>query len=325
MAASGRGDRVWKWIQAPAQVNATMGALSVPGEKYRSFDAKLAKALRTAANGNTTHQQRIQEELGRATAEEEAQNRPIRGRQLLLIVHAYYRTNEELGTHYTPRHIYMVECVNDKRLDAFLNEWHTTIARIPKTVDPDILREHFLSQMRNCACMEHALKNCDAASRGEHHRTYKYLLEQANRQISLRRQRENDAAIVSRLRGRASPAVPAQTRSHCAQWTLRGNCRWGSRCEYLHEQNRRGPSGNSNSGSAAAPRPSAPASTTPKGKGKGKGKDRGTTPIPRKGSGGKGGDVQQNSQRDASLVRPCEFSKGKCGKPQAYLRGESQA
>ena len=95
MAASGRGDRVWNWIQAPAQVNATMGALSVPGDKYRSLDAKLAKALRTAANGNTTHQQRIQEEFGRATAEEEARNRPIRGRQLLLIVHAYYRTNEE--------------------------------------------------------------------------------------------------------------------------------------------------------------------------------------------------------------------------------------
>ena len=184
----------------------------------------MAKALRTAANGNTTHQQRIQEEFGRATAEEEARNRPIRGRQLLLIVHAYYRTNEELGTQYGPRHIYMVKCVNDKRLDAFLNEWHTTIARIPKTVDPDILREHLFHQMRSCACMEHALRNYDAASRGERHRTYEYLLEQANRQIALRRQRENDAAIEARLTGRAAPAAPAPTRTHCAQWVNKGNC-----------------------------------------------------------------------------------------------------
>ena len=51
MAASGVGDRVWDWIQAPAHRNATMGAMADPGDKYRSLDAKLAKALRIAANG----------------------------------------------------------------------------------------------------------------------------------------------------------------------------------------------------------------------------------------------------------------------------------
>ena len=36
MAASGRGDKVWDWIQAPSYRNATMGAMAYPGSKYRS-------------------------------------------------------------------------------------------------------------------------------------------------------------------------------------------------------------------------------------------------------------------------------------------------
>ena len=84
-----------------------MGAMADPGSKYRSLDAKLAKALRIAANGNATYQTRIQEEFVRHTAEEEAMNRHIRGRQQLLIVHQFYKTGEELGIHYSPEHIYM--------------------------------------------------------------------------------------------------------------------------------------------------------------------------------------------------------------------------
>ena len=107
MAASGVGDRVWDWIQAPAHRNATIGAMADPGDKYRNLAAKLAKALRIAANGNATYQVWIQAEFSRHTAEEEAMNRPIRGRQLLLIVHQFYKTLEELRTHYSPKHIYV--------------------------------------------------------------------------------------------------------------------------------------------------------------------------------------------------------------------------
>ena len=159
MAASGVGDRVWNWILAPAHRNATMGAMADPGDKYRSLDAKLARALRIAANGNATYQVRIQEEFSRHTAEEEAEDRPIRGRHLLLIVHQFYKTSEELGTHYSPRLIYVLKCPNDKKLEVFLNEWHATLARIPKSVDEDQLREQFLEQQRNCDCMGHALRS----------------------------------------------------------------------------------------------------------------------------------------------------------------------
>ena len=309
MAASGRGDKVWNWIQAPSLRNATMGAMARPGDKYRSLDAKLAKALRIAANGNAPYQTRIQEEFIRHTAEEEAKERPIRGRQLLLIVHQYYKTSEELGTHYGPKHIYLVKCLNDRKLEAFLNEWHTTLARIPKTVDEDLLREHFLEQMRNCDCMRHALNNYDAADPGDGTRTYDYLMAQANRQIAIRRQRENEEAIKSRLSGKSSSAAPAQSgQQHCTHWVSKGSCKKGAKCEYRHDTNRKGSVVTSAPNVAPPPNLVAPAHVDIKGKGKGKGKA-----APKGDGKGKGDHLQAPTLNPST--KPCfEFSKGKCQK-----------
>ena len=231
--------------------------------------------------------------------------RPIRGRQLLLIVHQYYKTSEELGTHYGPKHIYLVKCPNDKRLEVFLNEWHTTLARLPKSVDEDLLREHFFEQLRNCDCMKHALNTYDAADPGDEARTYGYLMAQASRQIAIRRQRENEEAIKSRLSGRTSTAAPASpNQQHCAQWMNEGSCKKGAKCNNRHDANRKG--------SAAVPAADmvAPAQIDIKGKGKGKGKGK-----PNAKGDGNGKDDYPPPRVTPTSTRPCfEFSKGKCSK-----------
>ena len=134
-----------------------------------------------------------------------------------------------------------MKCPNDKKLELFLNEWHTTLARIPKSVDEDPLGEHLLEQLRNCDCMKHALNTYDAADPGDETRTYGYLMAQANRQIAVRRQRENEEAIKSRLSGRSSTAAPANPdQQHCAQWVNKGSCRKGAKCNNRHYANRKG-------------------------------------------------------------------------------------
>ena len=282
-----------------------MGAMADPGDKYRILDAKLARALRIAANGNATYQVRIQEEISRHTAEEEAQDRPIRGRQVLLIIHQFYKTSEEFGTHYSPKHIYMLKCPNNKKLEVFLNEWHTTIARIPKATDEDQLREQFLEQLRNCDCMGHALRINDSADPRDEKRSCSYLLAQVNRQLALRRQKGNEEAIKTKLMGRAPTVAPANSNQHCPQWTNKGNCRKGAKCGFRHDANRRGSNPASSSSTTVDPIAIQAAPAPTNGKGKGKGTDKGGAP-PNKG-GGKG--------KYSANTRPCfEFSKGKCTK-----------
>ena len=96
----------------------------------------------------------------------------------------------------------------------FLNQWHTTLGRIPKVVGEDLLRKRFLEQLRNCDCMGHALRNYDSADPGDEKRSYSYLLAQINRQLALRRQRENEEAIKTKLMGRASTAAPVNPSQH---------------------------------------------------------------------------------------------------------------
>ena len=193
----------------------------------------------------------------------------------------------------------------------FLTEWHITFARIPKSVDEDLLREHFLEQLGNCDCMKHALNTYDAADPGDEARTYSYLMAQANRQIAIRRQRENEEAIKSRLSGKASTAAPANpSQQHCAQWVNKGSCKKGAKCNNRHDANRKGsPFANS---SAAVPSANiaAPAHTDIKGKGKGKGKGN-----PNAKGNGKGKDDYPPPGITPASSRPCfEFSKGKCSK-----------
>ena len=94
-------------------------------------------------------------------------------------------------------------------------------------------------------------------------------MAQASRQIAIRRQRENEEAIKTRLSGRSSTAAPANpNQQHCAQWMNKGSCRKGAKCNNRHDANRKG------SAAVSAADIVAPAQIDVKGKGKGKSKGK---------------------------------------------------
>ena len=191
------------------------------------------------------------------------------------------------------------------------SEWFVG-SGIPKTVDEDLLREHFFEQLGNCDCMKHALNTYDAADPGDEARTYSYLMAQANRQIALGRQRGNEEAIKSRLSGKASTLAPANpSQQHCAQWVNKGSCKKGAKCNDRHDANRKGSPAASSSTVVPAASVTAPAHTDTKGKGKGKDKKG----NPNAEGGGKGKDDYPPPRGASAGSRPrFEYSKGKCSK-----------
>ena len=160
--------------------------------------------------------------------------------------------------------------------------------------------------------MGHALRNYESADPGDEVRTYGYLMAQANRQIALRRQRENGEAIKSRLSGKASHAAPATPgQQHCAQWVNKGSCKKGAKCNNRHDANRKGSPAASSSTVVPASSITAPAHADTKGKGKGKDKNG----NPNAKGGGKGKDDYPPPRGASASSRPCfEFSKEKCSK-----------
>ena len=308
MAASGRGDKAWDWIRRPSMPLETFGSLKESGDKYNSLDAKLAKALRTCANGNSIHHVRIKDEFNRGTAECNREGRPIKGRQLLLLVHKYYRTNEELGTQYGPKHLYLITCPNDKKLETFLTQWFTMLSKLNEPFPESMLRDHFLSQMKNCACMEHAIKNYNDLSLGDPKKCYNTLVMAAQRQVSLRRQDEMDRAIAESLSGKAAPAQATSGQvGHCKYW-IKGGCTKGESCMYKHDPSKKNSkSGSSEKGKASAK--AAPA-TEKSNKQGGKGNQK---PRERSKDGRSSNKGDKRTPDDAKRANPCyEFANGKC-------------
>ena len=309
MAASGRGDKVWNWIQKPSQPNETFGTLKESGSKYNSLDAKLAKALRVSAGGNAIHHVRIKDEFNRGTSECAREGRPIKGRQLLLLVHRYYRTNEEFGTQYGPKHIYMLTCPNDKKLETFLTQWFTTLSKLVEPFPDSMLRDHFLAQMKNCDCMEHAIRKYNDLPVGHPEKTYCALVMAAQRQISLRRQEEMDKAIVDSLSGKAAPAhVGSSKVGHCKHW-LKGGCAKGESCMYKHDPAKKPKSAGSETRDRASAK-AAPATDKRNTKQGVRGSSR-TRDGSRDGKSSSKGD--RNNPDEHKRSNPCyEFASGKC-------------
>jgi hypothetical protein len=219
---------------------------------------------------------------------------------LLLLVHQYYKTNEELGTHYAPKHIFMVKCSGDKNLESFLTEWFTMLARIPKSVDEDMLRDHFLDQMRMCECMKFSLDRYDSMMPGDPDKTYNTLTMMAQRQINLRRNNENEKAISAKFSSKAAPAHPTHDRpSDCKFW-LKGGCTKGANCTFKHDPAKKGKSPKEQPSAKVAPAPSAK---------KGAKADDGKPP---KGDKTPKGDP---AAKDKRKPNPCyDFAKGKCSR-----------
>ena len=70
------------------------------------------------------------------------QNRSIRGRQLLLIIHKFYRTSELAGALYSIQDLQAVTLISDKHLEKFELDWSHILSGLSRMPDEDTL--HYL-------------------------------------------------------------------------------------------------------------------------------------------------------------------------------------
>ena len=84
-SATGRGDKGLQWVMEAENSEATMESLSRSGNKYLSFDAKLAAECLRITHGDL--QRDIKAESDRMAKE----GIMLRGRQMLWMIHQWYR------------------------------------------------------------------------------------------------------------------------------------------------------------------------------------------------------------------------------------------
>jgi hypothetical protein len=195
VAASGRGDEAFAWIQRVERSDATMDNLAHSGRKFLSIDLKLKAGLAKVAHG----------ELGRlltqATEDEAKKGRPLKGRQALWMVYRHFEINEEAGVIYSITDLMAVRWLGDDRIESFLNSWISVLSGMREEPPVTVKEELFLEQLRKSQVMREEVAYYDRVEKGHPDKTYDFLVKSIRKLLERRRHRQNRQDMVKALQG----------------------------------------------------------------------------------------------------------------------------
>ena len=230
-AASDRPDDAFTWISRVWEPDVTIEELKDPGT-FLTLDAKLLSALTNIIQGDLARQVDTFKEI-------EAQKRnPVRGRQVLLMVHEHLSTNIKHGATYAMEDLLNVRLVNDN-LTSFMRSWEGVLAGMnAKTPDDSMLEALFYNQLKKSKQMQHHLNVYLSASEESADHSYTYLIESVRQYLSRARLERNRERVARQNGGRpAAPAAESQRvpKGFCIAFVKYGSCRRDN-CTYKHEQ-----------------------------------------------------------------------------------------
>ena len=242
-AASAKTDDARSWVGKVYNESQTIDALD-DSEGFATLDAKLLASLTNCAEGDLGRQIATFKEL---RAREE---KPVKGRHLLLRFHEYFATSIRRGAIYGLEDLMSVKMVNDD-LKGFINKWDSVLAGMKKEPENNVLEAYFHLAVKRFKPLEHDLALYDRAAEGSKERSYDFLITAARAYLE-RKRLEKTRDATKRFLGAKDVALPApdDKTGVCFDCQKTGKCKRGSSCPYKHEKGRE------------------------KSKGKGKGKDR---------------------------------------------------
>ena len=244
-AASDHPDEAFAWIQQVYAKGASLDSLNDVG-KFLTLDTKILAALSRVAKGELARQILNYKET------EATCGRAVRGRQVLLMFEAYFKTNEEVGSLYSVEDLLKVALINDD-LATFVHNWDSVIAGLSHPPDETTLRDIFLRELRKSHRLKYDLDIYDRAREGTPEHTYKFLMESIKNLLTRERIRKNRDKIAKAHGAKygapapptpAKPSAPApserrqpsrgrQGRQVCMLFQ-KGKCKFGERCKYEH-------------------------------------------------------------------------------------------
>ena len=203
VAASGKGEKAFRWIQEVESTKITLDKLKHTGHNFQSLDAKLLSAITDKCHG----------ELGRVITqkieEAAAEGKMLRGRQALFIIYEYMRVSELAGALYDLSDLMAVR-LNQDKLESFLNTWESTLTGMKQLPDPNTKEVLFLKQLRRSDSMKVEIAHYDRADVGTPDHSYEFLMNSVKKLIQRRRQEHNRKEIELYLGGGKAPALAAE-------------------------------------------------------------------------------------------------------------------
>ena len=140
-AASAKPDDARKWIGKVFQEDQKIDSLAEL-EGFPTLDAKLLSSLTNCAEGDLGRQIATFKEL------QARENKPVKGRQVLLKFHEYFATSIKHGAIYDLEDLLSVRLVNDD-LKSFISKWDSVLAGMKKEPEQSVMEAYFHMAIKN--------------------------------------------------------------------------------------------------------------------------------------------------------------------------------
>ena len=198
-SATGRGDKGLQWVMEAENTEATMDSLSRSGNKYLSFDAKLAAECLRITHGDL--QRDIKAESDRMAKE----GKMLRGRQMLWMIHQWYRIASSAGQLYDLADLTKVTCLRGKSrltLSSFLYNWNRILDGMKTQPNEETKLIIFAPNIKQYTDeIKHDIDIFDRAKDSDPQKSYQFLYDAAKAYIMRIREESNRAAIQKKLSG----------------------------------------------------------------------------------------------------------------------------
>ncbi len=216
VAASGKDELCFLWIQEVEKSSVTFDSLFSSGDIFRSLDVKLASALQEHSVGN------LGKQLTTVAEAMAMRGEMVKGRQLLKMVYDFHRTDEDRGVLFNLSDLMKVQCQGDsfQSYESFLATWNFVLAGMKTAPDVETLEFVFQDQIkRHPKPVSEELARFNRKPRGHPDHTYDFLYLSVSKYLERERLSMNRAAIVSVISGVPITAAPAgEVASHGEQY-----------------------------------------------------------------------------------------------------------
>ena len=229
LAGSGVGYKAFDWICKCEKPNVSLGDLA-DSEGFSSLDFKLAGAIARIQSGLLTHT------LTRYALEYAQHGVPLKGRQMLLIIHQNYQTCLQTGQLYRPQDLLNVTLKGDSAMEEFLERWMLVLSAVEAKIPEGFAHDAFLEQMENSSALKGTLEYYHRLPPGHADKTYEFLLQAATQVVTRKNHVKNRLALTKNLAGaqKEQPPPPRKSTEVCRDYQRSGTCRRGDACQFVH-------------------------------------------------------------------------------------------
>jgi hypothetical protein len=183
-------------------------ALREPGVGNAALDAKLRAGISTHITGEAAEKiPLVAMIISRQEENEETHDRPMSGRQLVLIIRQYFEVRQDERITYDLSDIMDLTYPGDNAMEYFAERWDDMVRNMRRRLDEGELETVFYRKIKSSEALAKHLGRYELAESGDPDRSYAFLRKMVTVKVrDLRQNRNRDDLVHSQLKANKGPS-----------------------------------------------------------------------------------------------------------------------